>query len=131
MKIVRTGEKFGFEYLSSVFFLNGPYFCSNAALGSTSGGGTELTPRIVGGTLWSRVGADMANSDAAWEGVPIAETGGNGNDDPAGTNVGGGRLERGTPPRKGGPGGSIPGGMAPSGGIVPGGGIGKPGGNGL
>ena len=100
-----------------VFFLKGPYFCSSAGLGRTSGGG-------AGGAAGGGCGRPAAGG--AEVGVPFTGVGGNGEAELAGTNVGGGSGGWDTPGGNGTPGGSIPGG-----GIIPGGGNGKPGGGGL
>ena len=85
----RTGEKLGSAYFSSVFFLNGVYFCSKARLGSTSGGGrfwADTDP--AGGTGFpcgSGVGVPLPMT-----GVPPPFTPEAGKDEPAGINAGGG-----------------------------------------
>ena len=102
----------GSAYLRSVFFLKGPYFCSSAGLGRTSGGGGD-------GAVSGGCGGPAAGG--AGVGVPFAGVGGNGEPELAGTNVGGGSGGWDAPGGNGIPGGSIPGG-----GIIPGGGSGKP-----
>ena len=109
-----TGEKFGSEYLSTVFFFNSGFVCASEGSGNESGGGARG---------WASTGAGVTD-DEGGTGVESAitggvmEGGGNGGVTPGGGN-----------------GGSILGGRG-KGGIIPGGGgkpggIGKPGGAGL
>jgi len=110
-----TGEKFGSEYLRSVGFLKGAYFCSRAGFGKVKGEGAAL---VAGGPAGETDGTERTLD---CPGV----NGGNGDDEPAGTNAGGGgNGGRILPGAKGGAPGGIPGGMRP-------GGKGKPGGGGL
>lgn len=109
-----TGEKFGSEYLRSVGFLKGAYFCSRTGFGKIKGEGAALA---AGGPAGETDGTERTLD---CPGV----NGGNGDAEPAGTNAGGGgKGGRILPGAKGGaPGGGIPGGMRPGGKGKPGGG---------
>jgi hypothetical protein len=109
-----TGEKFGSEYLSTVFFFNSGFVCASEGSGNESWGGARG---------WASTGAGVTD-DEGGAGVESAITGGvmegSGN---GGVTPGGGN--RGTIPGSRGKGGIIPGGGGKPGGIV------KPGGEGL